>query len=194
MMHSRKPRSTLRARLGAATACLAVLAVSALPARAQAGKPAAPPQRIQVDVNSADAKTLEALPGIGPALAQRIIQGRPYRNLADLDKVKGLGKSKIGDLKGQITFGPAIPQPGGSKRQPADTSPAKLAPGEKININTAAVKDLDRLPGIGPVRAQAIVDYRAQYGNFKTIEDIQKVKGIKQGAFSKIKDNLKVSD
>src|SRR5512140_3666293 len=60
-----------------------------------------------VDVNSADAKALETLPGIGPALASKIIAGRPYHNLADLGKVKGLSQSKLDGLKGSVTFGPA---------------------------------------------------------------------------------------
>ena len=64
----------------------------------------------------------------------------------------------------------------------------KLKPGEKININTASKEELDALPGIGPVRAQAIIDARP----FKTIEDIMKVKGIKEVEFGKIKDMIMV--
>jgi competence protein ComEA len=67
-----------------------------------------------------------------------------------------------------------------------------LAAGETININTASAEELDKLPGIGPTKAQAIVDYRNQHGNFKSIEDIENVKGIKQGTFSKIKDHITV--
>src|SRR5947209_7847825 len=54
----------------------------------------------RVDVNSADATALEELPGIGPALAEKIIAGRPYKNLADLGRVQGLGQSKLDALKG----------------------------------------------------------------------------------------------
>ena len=49
----------------------------------------------RVDVNSADVKTLETLPGIGSTLADRIVAGRPYHSVDDLAKVKGLSKSKI---------------------------------------------------------------------------------------------------
>jgi competence protein ComEA len=65
---------------------------------------------------------------------------------------------------------------------------AKLAPGEKVNINTAPKEKLDALPGIGPVKAQAIIDGRP-YAN---PEDIMKVKGIKQGEYNKIKDTITV--
>ena len=65
---------------------------------------------------------------------------------------------------------------------------AKLAPGEKVNINTAPKEKLDALPGIGPVKAQAIIDGRP----FTKPEDIMKVKGIKQGEYNKIKDTITV--
>lgn len=55
-----------------------------------------------------------------------------------------------------------------------------------ININTASAEELMSLPGIGEVRAAAIIAYRQQNGEFETIEDIMKVKGIKTGIFSKI--------
>jgi len=185
----------------------------------------------RVDVNSADVKTLETLPGIGPATAQRIIEGRPYKTLTDLGKVKGLSKAKLDAIKDELVFGPATtPVNTTAKKEkaakPATTSESRagqqtaaapaqqsapkkdqvapssssggasrnLTPGEKININKATVEELDGLPGIGPAKAKAIVEYRTQNGDFKTIEDIQKVKGIKAGVFSKIMDHIKVSD
>lgn len=56
----------------------------------------------------------------------------------------------------------------------------------KVNINTADKTELMTLPGIGEVRAAAIVEHRNCYGDFQTIEDIMNVKGIKTGIFSKI--------
>ena len=55
-----------------------------------------------------------------------------------------------------------------------------------VNINTADAEELMTLPGIGEVRAAAIIDYRQQAGGFEKIEDIMNVKGIKTGIFSKI--------
>ena len=188
-------------------------------------------KKSQVDVNSADLKTLETLPGIGPVLAQRIVEGRPYKTLADLGKVKGLSKAKLDAIKDDLTFGSATtPAKETAKKEKAakstttvesktqqqttsvpaqQTAPKKdqvapltstgrasgsLSPGQKININKATAEELDRLPGIGPAKAKAILDYRNKNGDFKTIEDIQKVKGIKAGEFSKLKDWIKVTD
>ena len=61
-----------------------------------------------------------------------------------------------------------------------------------VNINTATVEELKALPGIGPAKAQAIVDYRKENGNFKSVEDLKKVKGIGEGIFGKLKDEATV--
>ena len=51
-----------------------------------------------IDVNSASATRLELVPGIGPALAARIIAGRPYDAVADLDHVKGIGPKTLAKI------------------------------------------------------------------------------------------------
>ena len=61
-----------------------------------------------------------------------------------------------------------------------------------VNLNTADVAALMTLPGIGESRAKAIISYREQQGAFTKIEDIMKISGIKQAAFSKIKDKITV--
>jgi competence ComEA-like helix-hairpin-helix protein len=149
----------------------------------------------KVNLNTADAGALEALPGIGPAHAKAIIAARPFKSVDDLAKVRGVGKSRFDVLKDLVTIEAPAAKGAASKttRKTAGTTTKempKLKPGEKININTASKEELeDLLPGIGPVKAQAIIDARP----FKTIEDVMKVKGIKEGEFGKIKDLISVN-
>ena len=56
-----------------------------------------------------------------------------------------------------------------------------------ININIASEEELETLPGIGPVAAKSIIDYRIEYGPYKNIEEIMKVAGIGPQTFEKIK-------
>lgn len=61
-----------------------------------------------------------------------------------------------------------------------------------ININTASAKDLENLPGIGPAKAQAIVEFRTKQGPFSKKEDIKKVSGIGDVTYSKIESLITV--
>ena len=75
-----------------------------------------------------------------------------------------------------------------AKAKDKEAPAVKLAPGQKVNINTATKEELEALPEVGPVKAQAIIDGRP----YKTPEDVMKIKGIKEGTFSKIKDYITV--
>jgi competence protein ComEA len=228
MTNSQLPilRSASRLVLAALVAQFCVIGAGAAPQTSPKSGSSVAQTRTKVDVNSADLEALETLPGVGPATAKRIVSGRPFNSLSDLEKVKGLSKAKVDELKDKVTFGPvaasqatpsskssqanrrvsssenvgvASPGVGGTvagagaehSAKPS-TSTEKLAPGQQLNINTASAAELEKLPGIGPAKAQAIVDYRSQNGNFKSIEDIENVKGIKAGVFSKIKGYIKV--
>jgi competence protein ComEA len=59
-----------------------------------------------------------------------------------------------------------------------DLASRPLAPGEKLDPNTASVAELRRLPGVGPVRAQAIVTERVSGGRFRSPSDLARVPGI----------------
>ncbi len=63
---------------------------------------------------------------------------------------------------------------------------------KKIDINSASVQELQKLPQIGVAVAQRIVDYRGKHGKFSKIEEIMKVKGIGEKTFLKIKPLITV--
>jgi competence protein ComEA len=71
-----------------------------------------------------------------------------------------------------------------------DSGPA--SPTDLVNINTASREALMTLPGIGAAKADSIILYREENGGFKTVEDLMKITGIKDGVFSKIKDRIRV--
>ena len=77
-----------------------------------------------------------------------------------------------------------------------DTAPdgdrTTLLPGNKIDLNTASVAELDVLPGIGPVYAQRIVDYREANGAFAAVEDVMNVTGIGPATYAKFEDMITV--
>lgn len=62
----------------------------------------------------------------------------------------------------------------------------------KINLNTATKEELMTLSGIGEAKAEAIIRYRSEHGDFQSIEDIKKIEGIKDGIFNKVKDQITV--
>ena len=62
----------------------------------------------------------------------------------------------------------------------------------KVNINQASKEELMTLPGIGEVKADAIIQYRTEQGKFASIEEIKNISGIKDGVFEKMKDKYPV--
>ena len=59
-----------------------------------------------------------------------------------------------------------------------------------ININTAGWQELDLLPGIGPVRAKEIVNYRKENGSFNQVDDLLKLRGINERLINKIRKKI----
>ena len=73
----------------------------------------------------------------------------------------------------------------------SSTSPGAVA-GELVDINTATLEQLDTLPGIGPVLAQAIIDWRTQNGSFTSIEQLREVSGIGDATFADLQPLVRV--
>ena len=62
----------------------------------------------------------------------------------------------------------------------------------KVNINTASMEELMTLTGIGEAKAGSIVRYREEHGRFQSIEELMEIEGIKEGVFSKIKEDITI--
>ena len=82
------------------------------------------------------------------------------------------------------------------KRGPPGSEPGSGGSGGSdgglINLNTATLAQLETLPGIGPVLAQKILDYRTEHGSFTRIEDLMNVSGIGEARFAELKDKVTV--
>ncbi len=93
---------------------------------------------------------------------------------------------------------PSAPVPGASSSvsqsprsfsQPASSA---VTSGGLVDVNTASVAELDTLPGIGPVTAQRIIEYRMANGPFRSPEDLMNVKGIGPKKLQKMRDRIRV--
>lgn len=159
---------------------------------------------LQIDLNTCERIDLEQLPSVGPKLAHAIHEHRktrgPFQSIEDLRDVHGIGPNTLDKIRPflRVSSAPATEPPAPlvlTRKTPppmtsgstSRTSLAKIGPGEPpINVNTATVEELQRLPMIGAVLAQRILEKR-EAAPFASTEDLRKVKGI--GA--KILDGLK---
>lgn len=142
-------------------------------------------------LNTGDAAALDALPGIGTVLSERIITYREEHGAfvypEDLRNVQGIGaelQTKITDsLDDESTNPPIVPA--------AETTavPRATLPPDSI-LNTGDAAALDALPGIGPVLSERIVAYREEHGAFVYPEELRNVKGIGEKRLQAILDAL----
>ena len=142
-------------------------------------------------LNTGDAAALDALPGIGPVLSERIITYREecgtFVYPEDLRNIDGIGaalQTKIIDsLDDELTNPPIAPA-----AETATVPRATLPPDSILNTGDAAA--LDALPGIGTVLSERIVAYREEHGAFVYPEDLRNVQGIGEKRLQAILDAL----
>ncbi|PIJ62048.1 ComEA family DNA-binding protein [Mesotoga sp. H07.pep.5.3] len=130
-----------------------------------------------IDINKADVLSLQDIPGIGEAKAKAIVEFREkngsFRTSDDLLKVPGIGPSILSEILASIV--PLV----GSDKQSGSL---------KVNVNTADEEVLCGLPGVGPVIAKRIVEFRASFGPFRSYEDLERVSGIGEKTIANLKE------
>ncbi|MFF2650619.1 helix-hairpin-helix domain-containing protein [Streptomyces sp. NPDC058045] len=152
---------------------------------AGAGRPGASGGPIVVDVSGKVRHPgLQRLPaGARVADALKAAGGvRPGVSVVGLNRARFLVDGE------QVAVGvPAAPGSGtaGGGGGGAGGAAAGAAP---VGLNTATVDQLDTLPGVGPVLAQHIIDYRTQHGGFRSVDELREVNGIGDSRFADLRD------
>ncbi|MEU4979348.1 ComEA family DNA-binding protein [Streptomyces sp. NPDC021969] len=100
-------------------------------------------------------------------------------------KTDGLNRARFLVDGEQVIVGAPAP-PAGSGAAPG--GPAGAAPAAPVSLSTATTDQLDTLPGVGPVLAQHIVDYRTQHGGFRSVDELREVNGIGERRFADLRD------
>jgi competence protein ComEA len=114
-----------------------------------------------------------------------------FRSDADEVRVNLAKRVADGELIVVPRLGETPPAPVATTPGARATATATSAP-TIVNINTATVDELDKLPGIGPTTARNIIEYRQANGPFQKPEDIMKVRGIGQSLYDGIKNLISV--
>jgi competence ComEA-like helix-hairpin-helix protein len=68
----------------------------------------------------------------------------------------------------------------------------KVPPTHPIDLNTATVKELEQLPGVGPTTAKAIVDFRSKAGRFRRVSDLLVIRGISEAKLKKMRPYITI--
>jgi competence ComEA-like helix-hairpin-helix protein len=175
--------------------------------------------QFRVDLNRASKAELMQVTGIGETTAEHILEYRaqqPFRSTDELTRIHGIGPATLRKLKpfvcviqddGDVDDGSVLPTAlppashsselkAASKNTSTGSSRAaskKQWPAQAIDINNAAVEDLEGIPWISHDRALEIIRERNRTP-FKTVEDLTRVKGIKRGILDKIRDHVTVGE
>ena len=142
---------------------------------------------VVVDVAGAVARPgLVRLPG-GSRVADAIDAVGGLLPTADRDRL---------NLAAPLVDGQRVYVPARGQDVPPDLSSGGSSPSANadaiVDLNTATVDDLDRLPGVGPATAQAILDYRRQHGRFRTIDELLEVRGIGEAKLNQLRPHVRV--
>ncbi len=157
----------------------------------------------RLDLNRATFADLTQLPGVGPGLAHRIEARRqthgPFQTVDELRQVSGIGPATLEKIRPfvrvSISAGLAAGSPpavksrvtkAGASATGVPNAKALALAGQTINVNLADATELQKLPGIGNVLSQRIIEERRKQP-FKSAQDLRRVKGIGPKTLEKIR-------
>jgi competence protein ComEA len=89
------------------------------------------------------------------------------------------------------TSGPPVTPSGAAA--PADSAPAAPPAAGRVNLNAAGAEELDTLPGIGPVLAGRIVEFRARNGPFRSVDELRAVRGVGPRLLERLRGRIEVA-
>ncbi|WP_425471676.1 helix-hairpin-helix domain-containing protein [Streptomyces cadmiisoli] len=102
--------------------------------------------------------------------------------------VDGLNRARFLVDGEQVVVGVPAPVAGPGAGTSTGTSAGAAPPAAPVSLNTATVEQLDTLPGVGPVLAGHIIDYRAEHGGFRSVDELREVNGIGERRFADLRD------
>ncbi|MBC8384988.1 MAG: ComEA family DNA-binding protein [Candidatus Cloacimonetes bacterium] len=147
---------------------------------------------IKYDLNYVSKEQLITIPGIGETRATDILAYRDkngFNSKNDLLNVKGIGTKTLAKIESYFyNLNDQIDSLG--LTEPASEGSIIQTGNNKININTADANKLTELKGIGPSKAEKIIEFREQIGGFSSVEQLLEVKGIGAKTLEKIKDQI----
>ncbi|MET9829292.1 ComEA family DNA-binding protein [Streptomyces sp. NPDC006385] len=107
-------------------------------------------------------------------------------------KTDGLNRARfLVDGEQVIVGGPAAPPGAAPGPGSGGAAVPGAAPAGPVSLNTATVEQLDTLPGVGPVLAQHIIDYRTQHGGFRSVDELREVNGIGDRRFADLRNRVR---
>ena len=164
-----------------------------------------------VDLNTASEVELDRLPGVGAAKAREIVADRqrngPFTAVSDLSRVPGFGVKTVSKIEPflrvsrvarRVRNDGAKGGPGGRRLlggvEPPDSSAGVRVGVRAIDVNRASLAEIEELPGIGPVLARRIVEFRDAQGGIRSVRQLIEIPGLGEKTLARLSGRIRVNE